>query len=71
MTTIHEIRIISLPGLTIPEGISAGKTLHVTCRLQVTGIHQDWIDATSVAGEPRQVPGSVTIECSAIEWQAT
>lgn len=71
MSLVQEIYIAAIEGLTVPEGLTKGSVIEVTCRLQVARVTQDWIDVTTIAGKPEQLPGAVTVGCVAIEWKAT
>ncbi len=61
MTTIQELRIASMYGIEIPDEVTEGTMLTITATVMVSKIDQDWIDVTTFAGKPEQLPGGVTL----------
>lgn len=70
MTMIQEVRIIAVEGLEIPDGITEGSELEITATLHVSKVDQEWIDVTTIAGKPEQLPGAVVLGAVARTWVA-
>jgi len=70
MSRIQELRIIAVDGLDIPDDTSEGDTLSITAHLYISKVDQEWVDVTATAGEPKQLPGSVTVCTVATDFTA-
>ncbi len=70
--TVHvqEIRIFRIEGLAIPDNITEGSEINITAKLYVSQVEQEWVDVTTTAGQPKQLPGKVTICTVVREWNA-